>query len=617
ADREILTAVVEGMAEALSWSPSRGWLGILTSNNAERRLLALKTDGTQLVLLDRTVAPDGNIVMAEWISERVLLATRGTHTSQLMAAYDLNSMTGRMISPDFPVRSDFLSHPSASPDGAHIAAVKVEPAAGCDSQEILGSLWIVEAATGSLEQLVPPVCELARLAWSPDGSRLAYTNASADPDIAGVYVVGLGEQIPRRVSPGQNMVELRWTADGQSLISIRHTCLRCGAPGHWPVLIDAGGRGERVVAESYPNAVANSGRMAAYVNLDGSLLINDLDTGATHTAMEADADRRVEALAWAPDSSLLALTRTTSFGVRYFEVDTHDMILERFFPPGGVDPVYYDPSPAGDRVAYGVREQDGTVPLRLSNPDGTSEVRVELAVPGTPKWSPTGAMLAVSAQSSLGYGMALYIVSPDGAVLRSIGPPTAGADQAAWSPDGRYLAVPGWTLDIYDLLGGTGVSIPVEFAMYVQWSPDGAGLAFADEGTNGQFDVFLVNPDGSQLRAVTSDPASDYSPAFSPDGSQLAFRRSYLGGEQYHILDLETGAERALIAEAPNGGPVIWFADGSRFLTAATLPAGRGLWSVDPVSGTAELLVVSAHEITGVRWLSRTCLYFSLTHSGM
>jgi len=73
-------------------------------------------------------------------------------------------------------------------------------------------------------------------------------------------------------------------------------------------------------------------------------------------------------------------------------------------------------------------------------------------------------------------------------------------------------------------------------------------IAFMRPGTVGEYDIWVVRPDGTGLRRVTESPAnrSDYYPDWSPDGSTLLFERRKLD-------PAATGGDEALYAVNADG----------------------------------------------------------------
>jgi Tol biopolymer transport system component len=62
------------------------------------------------------------------------------------------------------------------------------------------------------------------------------------------------------------------------------------------------------------------------------------------------------------------------------------------------------------------------------------------------------------------------------------------------------------------------------------WSPDGSMLAFASF-RNGRPDIYTINADGTGERRLTDDPATDYHPSWTGDG-RIVFHTSRTGNAE-------------------------------------------------------------------------------------
>lgn len=154
-------------------------------------------------------------------------------------------------------------------------------------------------------------------------------------------------------------------------------------------------------------------------------------------------------------------------------------------------------TPDGARIVYTSTRRAGDADIRIINTDGTGMAPL-VATDAEEHWgvvSPNGNMLAYSSDADGDTDIWVKDISNFG--------------DAAYDP-----ADPGTNL--------TGASDFREEAP--AWSPDGTMLAF-HTNRNGDFDVFMMNADGSGQVAVTADQHSDGYPVFSPNGERLAITR--------------------------------------------------------------------------------------------
>ena len=224
---------------------------------------------------------------------------------------------------------------------------------------------------------------------------------------------------------------------------------------------------------------------------------------------------------------------------------------------GSVLAQYTSPSwsPTGDRIACSVFP-GGPGPFPYSaiwvmNDDGMNKVQLTPAggVHEAPAWSPDGTRIAYNTAYNIG------VVNADGTNYNTgLGRP--GRDNTlrdpAWSPDGsklactfyRYFDTASWSygIAVFNAADGSGLrdlsSNPAGVEdKYPAWSPDGTQIAFASN-RSGQWNVWIMDADGSGKTNLTHSTSAHTDPTWSPDGTRLAFA-SNRGGGPWHIYAME------------------------------------------------------------------------------
>ena len=201
-------------------------------------------------------------------------------------------------------------------------------------------------------------------------------------------------------------------------------------------------------------------------------------------------------------------------------------------------------SPNGRWIAlHSHREQSDDVWLRPadgSTPDRRITMLGRGAEVGWPRWSPDGRTLLLDGANHAGASVAYTIgVSQDtGEVtspLREIATPGLTGDvmHAEWMPDGTRIAFvardgPGrHVLAIVPVSGGPPTIVHRFESEHdfpgLTVSPDGRFLGFVGHGADSYYQIFRVPVAGGPVGQITRDPSNKTQPAWSPDGSRLAY----------------------------------------------------------------------------------------------
>ncbi|MCC7492342.1 MAG: PD40 domain-containing protein [Fimbriimonadaceae bacterium] len=225
--------------------------------------------------------------------------------------------------------------------------------------------------------------------------------------------------------------------------------------------------------------------------------------------------------------------------------------------PDGRGPDFFPKvSPDGRQIGF-ICGENGWFNLWVMDADGFNrrQLTFDQAIETTPAWSPDGDRLVFVSDRSGNND--IWSVRLDGSGLTQL--TSLPSDEAApeYSPDGSTIAFASnmdrsnFDLWLMDAGGGnlrqvtrkdnaaTGTSDGGP-----TWAPDGATLVF--ERWEGNWELYAVRPDGSTLTRLTANDQHDGDPVYSPDGGSIAFTSSRTGWWQVFLMDANGANPRQL-----------------------------------------------------------------------
>ncbi len=252
-------------------------------------------------------------------------------------------------------------------------------------------------------------------------------------------------------------------------------------------------------------------------------------------------------------------------------------------------------SPDGRRIVFDSNrlrtegEPFNTSDLFVMNVDGTGQTPLMRGSSAT--WSPDGKEIAFHASAS-GAGRPInqnpgaattdsdiFVVDVDAFLRKRARPkninnnPAAIDDDPDWSPRGRKIVFTSHavtdntqnhvTAEIYVTdADGAGklrrLTNNAEEERAPSWSPDGARIVFCCRRGGPDFEICIMNADGTGQRQLTDNVFGDLTPSWSPDGKRIVFHRAMGGRGQFQLFLINadgTGEKQLTNPPGINGFP--------------------------------------------------------------
>src|SRR6266705_2367725 len=230
-------------------------------------------------------------------------------------------------------------------------------------------------------------------------------------------------------------------------------------------------------------------------------------------------------------------------------------------------------SPDGTRIVFDSNrlraegEAFNTSDLFVMNADGTGQTSLVRGSSAT--WSPDGKKIAFHASAS-GTGRPInllpgaattdsdiFVLNVEDFLKKRARPKNITNNQAAidddpdWSPKGQQIMFTSHaitdntdnhvTAEIY-LLDADRTGKPTRLTNNTEeerapsWSPDGKRIVFCCRRGAPDFEICVMNADGSGQVQLTNNTIGDLTPSWSPDGKQIGFHRRIGGRGQFQLI---------------------------------------------------------------------------------
>jgi Tol biopolymer transport system component len=208
-----------------------------------------------------------------------------------------------------------------------------------------------------------------------------------------------------------------------------------------------------------------------------------------------------------------------------------------------------------------------------------------------PRWSPDGQRVVVDSFDDI------HVVNVDGSgALNVTNSPNAREWVARWSPTGRRIVFQSDGDCKICLVNADGSGLTVLSRRgsdaSPNWSPDGERIAFISIRNGYDYDIYLINADGTGEVDLTDVRGEEVNPSWSPDGERIAYMAHENGNISIRTIDVHGSRRVAVagIASEDTQQQLSWSPDGQRLV----FTRGGGVYVVGADGGPQIRLVADA-----------------------
>ena len=446
--------------------------------------------------------------------------------------------------------------------------------------------------------------------WSPDGTKLPFT--SVRDGQYEVYVMNADGTSQTRVTnnPARDAAPV-WSPDGTKTV---FTSDRDGNIEIYVMNADGSNQTRLTNHSAYddwPSWSPDGTKIVFHSEHDGNKEVYVMNADGTNQTRLTNHSAHDAWPSWSPDGTKIAFLsqRDGNNEVYVMNADgTNQVNLTNNSGTSDGNPSW---SPDGTKIAFD-SDRSGKNQLYVMNADGTNQTRItsNSSVDTNPSWSPFLATTPTISLSAISLpignvnvgdsGLQILTVTNTGtATLDVTGITLSGTDAGEFAVSPTIFAVAaGQSQDITVALSPTSTGAK-SASLLIAHNASGSPSSVALSGTgillpapdlqiagkiafystrDGNYEIYVMDADGSGVTRLTDDPAQDLLPTWSPDGMRIAFRSARDGDQEIYAVNVDGSGLTQLTENAVYDGKASWSPDGSKLVFFSERDGNREIY---------------------------------------
>jgi ribosomal protein L13 len=133
------------------------------------------------------------------------------------------------------------------------------------------------------------------------------------------------------------------------------------------------------------------------------------------------------------------------------------------------------------------------------------------------------------------------------------------------------------------------------------WSPDGTRITFMSY-RDGNSEIYVMDADGSNQTRLTDNATGDWVPAWSPDGTKIAFSSNRDGGDEIYVMDADGSNQTRLTDNAYDDYAPAWSPNGTKIAFESKRDGNSEIYVMDADGSNQTRLTDNSASDTSSTW---------------